>query len=455
MLPSTPTWLRYLPAILRSRLHNRLNLQKILINTSWLFADRIISMGVGLLVGVWVARYLGPEQFGLFNYVAAFVALFSAIATLGLNGIVVRDLVKEPKATNATLGTAFVLQLIGGLLAVGMAVIVIGYLRPGDALAKLMVAVLGFVMVFKATEVVKYWFESQVQSKYTVWAENAVFIVIAGIKIVLILSHAPLMAFVWAVLAEAALVALALLCVYARCGSGLRNWQVQIQRAKSLLKDSWPLILSGLAIMVYMRIDQIMLGQMLGDEAVGIYSAAVRISEVWYFVPMAIVASVFPSIIEAKKKSEALYYQRLQWLYDVMVVLALSVAVPMTFLSDWAVSLLFGQAYEQAGAVLAIHIWTAVFVGLSFSSGRWFINEGYTLLALKRNLLGLVVNVILNTYLIPLYGPKGAALATLLSYFMASYASDLFSRKTRMVFLQKTRALFLLSIIRAIVKKKK
>jgi PST family polysaccharide transporter len=230
---------------------------------------------------------------------------------------------------------------------------------------------------------------------------------------------------------------------------------VQIQRAKSLLKDSWPLILSGLAIMVYMRIDQIMLGQMLGDEAVGIYSAAVRISEVWYFVPMAIVASVFPSIIEAKKKSEALYYQRLQWLYDVMVVLALSVAVPMTFLSDWAVSLLFGQAYEQAGAVLAIHIWTAVFVGLSFSSGRWFINEGYTLLALKRNLLGLVVNVILNTYLIPLYGPKGAALATLLSYFMASYASDLFSRKTRMVFLQKTRALFLLSIIRAIVKKKK
>lgn len=455
MLPSTLTRLSYLPAILQRRLTNRPNLQKILINISWLFADRILSMSIGLLVGVWVARYLGPEQFGLFNYTSAFVALFGAIATLGLNGIVVRDLVKEPKTTNATLGTAFVMQLIGGLLACGMAVIIIGYVRPGDVQTKLMVAILGFVMVFKSTEVVKYWFESQVQSKYTVLVENAVFIVIAGIKILLIIGHAPLMTFVCLVLVEAALVAIGLLVVYVRRGNVLRNWQVQIQRAKPLLKDSWPLMLSGLAILVYMRIDQIMLGQMLGDEAVGIYSAAVRISEVWYFVPMAIVSSVFPSIIEAKKNSVTLYYQRMQWLYDVMVVLALSVAVPMTFLSNWIVSLLFGKAYEQAGAVLAIHIWTSIFVGLNFSSGRWFINEGYTLLALKRNLLGLVVNVTLNIYMIPLYGPKGAALATLLSYSMASYASDLFSRKTRGIFLQKTRALFFVSIITAIAKHKK
>lgn len=455
MAISKPVWLRYLPSILRKKLDGRPNLQKALINTSWLFVDRILRMGVGLLVGVWVARYLGPEQFGLFNYAIAFVAMFSAIATLGLNGVVLRDLVKEPEGANSILGTTFILQFIGGVVAFGLAMLVIGYVRPTDALVRLMVAVLSFVMVLKATEVVKYWFESQVESKCTVLVENAMFLVFACIKVILILNQAPLMAFVWAVLAEALLVAIALLSVYVWQDKSLSDWKVQSLRAKFLLKDSWPFIVSGLAIMGYMRIDQIMLGQMLGDEAVGIYSAAVRISEVWYFIPLAITASVFPSIIEAKKQSETLYYHRLQQLFNLTVALAFFVAISMTFLSDWIVVSLFGEAYSQSGPVLSILIWAGVFVVLNFTSGRWLINEGYNLLALKRNLMGLVVNIILNIYLIPLYQSKGAALATLFSYFIASYASDFFSRKTRKVFLQKTYALFFVSIIKALMKVKK
>ena len=207
--------------------------------------------------------------------------------------------------------------------------IAISIARPDDELAKLMVAVLGFAMVFKATEVVKYWFESQVKSKYTIWVENGVFLVLAAIRVGLILAQASLLAFVWAAFAEGLLVAVGLLWVYVWRGGVLAVWRIRYSRANALLKDSWPLIFSGLAIMVYMRIDQIMLGQMLGDKAVGIYTAAVRISEVWYFIPMAIVASVFPSIIVSEKQSEALYYQRLQKLYDLMVLLALVVAIPM------------------------------------------------------------------------------------------------------------------------------
>ncbi|WP_047537358.1 flippase [Methylotenera versatilis] len=452
MHPLRPSWLRYLPVVLRKRLGDRPNLQKAFANTGWLFLDRILRMGVGLLVGVWVARYLGPEQFGLFNYAVAFVAIFGAVATLGLNGIVLRDLVKDPQHVNTTLGTTFLLQLIGGVLAFFMAVIAIGYIRPEDAIIKLIVAVLGFGLVFKAAEVVKYWFESQVQSKYVVWVENIVFLIFSAIKIALILNQATLIHFVWMALAEIVLVSVALLGMYMWRESGLRRWKVERQRVKTLIKDSWPLLISALAIMAYTRIDQIMLGQMLGNEAVGIYSAAVRISEVWYFVPLAIIASVFPSIIEAKNTSEALYYHRLQKLFDVTVWLGLLVAIPMTFLSDWVVLLLFGEAYRQAGPVLAILIWASVFVGLGFSSGRWFVNEGHNLLALKRNLMGLTVNVLLNIYLIPLYGPKGAALATLLSCIMVSYLSDFFSQKSRVIFLQKTRALFFLSIIKATVK---
>ena len=436
----TPVWLKLLPAFLRARIEHRPNLQKALANTGWLFGDKILRMGVGLLVGVWIARYLGPEQFGLMNYAMAIVALFGAVASLGLNGIVVRDLVQQPDGVNTTLGTAFLLQFIGGLAAFCLAVIAISFARPDDDLSKMMVAVLSFVMVFKSTEVVKYWFESQVRSKYVVWVENTVFLILAVVKMGLILAQASLMAFVWAAFAEGLLVATGMLGVYAWRGGVLSVWRVRYSRAKILLKDSWPLILSGLAIMVYMRIDQIMLGQMLGDKAVGIYTAAVRISEVWYFIPMAIVASVFPSIIVAKKQSEALYYQRLQKLYDLMVLLALAVAIPMTFLSDWLVVLLFGNDYVEAGSVLALHIWTGVFVFIGLASGSWYLAENLQMLAFNRTFLGAIVNILANLLLIPKYGIVGAAIGTVLSQIAAAYLFDFFHPKTRNTFWMKTKS---------------
>lgn len=411
----TPAWLKFLPATLRTRIEHRPNLQKALTNTAWLFGDKILRMGVGLFVGVWVARYLGPEQFGLMNYAMAIVALFGAIGSLGLNGIVVRDLVREEETANVTLGTAFLLQAIGGLIAFALSVIAISYARSDNNLAKLMVVVLGFVTVFKSTEVVKYWFESQVKSKYVVWVENGVFVILAIVKVGLILAQAPLMAFVWAAFAEGALAAVGLLGVYAWRGGVLSAWHIRYGRAKELLKDGWPLILSGLAVMVYMRIDQVMLGQMQGDGAVGIYTAAVRISEVWYFIPMSIIASVFPAIIEAKKQSESLYYQRLQKLYDLMVLIAITVALPMTFLAKWIVVLLFGQDYAQAGSVLSIHIWASVFVFFSSAWAKSVLIEGRQMLFLLFDAFSVSINIILNVALIPAYGPIGAAVATSLS----------------------------------------
>lgn len=396
-----------------------------------------------MLVGVWVARYLGPEQFGLFNYATAFVALFSSIATLGLNRIVVLDLIKDPGAANATLGTAFLLQIMGGLLAFSLAVFAISFARPDNSLVKLMVAVLSLTMLFKATEVVIYWFESQVQSKYTVWIQNGAFLIFCVVKIALIIIKASVMAFVWAILIEGLFVAVGLLGMYAWRGGSFVAWRGNYRRSRALLKDSWPLILSGIAIMVYMRVDQIMLGQMLGDEAVGLYSAAVRISEVWYFIPPAIMASVFPLIIEAKKKSEALYYLHLQKIYDIMVLLALAVAIPMTFLSDWVITLFYGASYLKSGAVLAIHIWTSVFVFLGITSGSWYLAENLQIYSFYRTVLGGVVNVAVNLLLIPRHGVLGAAVGTLIAQIVAAYLFDLIDVKTRITFWMKTKSLLL------------
>ncbi|MCP4953672.1 MAG: flippase [Proteobacteria bacterium] len=435
-----------IPQFIHRRIAHRPNLLKIVDNIGWLFLDRILRMGTGLFVGVWLARYLGPEQFGLFNFAAAFVGLFGAIAGLGLQGIVVRDIVRNTAGKEETLGTAAVLQFIAGLLAYGLIIGTIFWLRPDDVMAKVLVAILGSTMLFKASEVAIYWFESQVLSKYIVWVQNGSFLVFAAIKVVLILNEAPLTAFAWTTMAEAFLVGLLMLIMLGLRGPKLRKLCFTVSRVKTLLRDSWPLLLSGIAIMIYMKIDQIMLGQMLGYEAVGIYSAAVRISEVWYFIPMMIVASVFPAILEAKKISEAQYYQRLQQLYDLMVWLSVGIALPMTFLSTFVVTLLFGEPFAESGAVLAIHIWAGVFVFLGVASGKWFLAENRQVLSFQRTALGAAVNVLLNFLLIPNFGYIGAAVSTVISQAMAALLFDAVQPVTRGMFLMKIKSMNLLRL---------
>jgi len=183
-----------------------------------------------------------------------------------------------------------------------------------------------------------------------------------------------------------------------------------------LLKESWPLLLSGLAITFYMRIDQVMLGEMLGEHDVGIYSAALRLSEVWYVIPMVIVSSVMPSFTEARAHSEELYYQRLQKLFTYLVRIAYLVAIPMTIIATPLITLLFGTQYSSAGPVLAVHIWAALFVFLGVARRIYSINEGLNIPVMFGTISGALINVLLNIILIPRYGALGAAIATIFSY---------------------------------------
>jgi O-antigen/teichoic acid export membrane protein len=170
-------WTRFLPAAARRRIEGRLYLQNVIRNTGWQFGDSILRMGVGLIVGIWIARYLGPEQFGLFSYALAFVALFSGLATLGLDDIIVREIVRDPACKDVILGSAFLMKVVGGALSFVVATGTISLLRPTDGLSQWMVGIVAAGAVFQAFNIIEFWFHSQVQAKYSVLAKNVAFIV--------------------------------------------------------------------------------------------------------------------------------------------------------------------------------------------------------------------------------------------------------------------------------------
>ena len=440
----TAIWVRYLPDFIRNQLAGRDNLRKLIGNTGWLFADRVLRMAIGLVVSVWVARYLGPDQFGLLNYALAFVALFSFLVTFGLDGIVVRDLVQDPARGNEILGTAFIIKLAGAFLSIVASIIAIRLLQPLDSHVHVLVAIIAAGAAFQALDVIDFWFQARVEARFVVYARGTAFLIASIAKVVMIATEAPLIAFAWVVSLEMLFSALGLMLTYRTTGQRLSLWTANLQRIRRTLNDCWPIALAGVAVVVYMRIDQVMLGQMLGNEAVGVYSAAARISEVWYFIPTAIVVSVTPALIEAKKLSTSLYYIRLAQLFRLMSGIAIVIAISLTFAAGYVADLLYGDAYEGVGTILAIHIWAALFVFLGVAQSPWSINEGLTRIALVRTVLGAIANVVLNLLLIPRYGPVGAAIATTISYALSAVILNAFSSSTRRIFVLQLKSMLLI-----------
>ena len=384
-------------------------------NTSWMFGEQILRMLSGLLVGIWVARYLGPEQFGVFSYAIAFVSIFGSVAKLGLDGILVRDLINEPEKRDVYLGTAFWLKLAGAfamLLILAFSTI----FTSNDHTTNLYIFIIASGIIFQSFEVIDFYFQSKVLSKFVSLCKITQLVLSSILKVYFVLTGADLLWFVIVSLIDQASLAIALYIAYRYQRLSGFYKQFDINTAIKLLKDSWPLILSGLAVSVYMRLDQIMIKEMIDSKEVGFYSAAIRLSEVWYFIPVIITNSLFPAIVGARKISEKLYYSRLQGLYCLMVWMAIMIALPMTFLSHSLVIFLYGKAYTAAGHVLMIHIWGGIFVFFGTAWSRWMVNEGNQATMLKLHLLSFVSNIILNLILIPKYGAIGAALATCLSY---------------------------------------
>lgn len=416
-------------------------LKRYLFNTGWLFAGKLFRMAFSMLVGIWVARYLGVTYYGMLSYGIAFAMLFRPVALFQLEGICVREIVKSPKEMPSILGSAFALSLISGMLSLALVITLIMMLRPDEPMYLAIVSIVGSGLVFLSFEVFDYWFRAHVNSKPVVISRTLVISLSASAKVAGILAQAPLLFFAWINLGEVILMALALVLVFKRSGQHVGRLRIRLTWIKRLFKDAWPLALAGVAATIYLRIDTIMIGEMLGPHDVGIYSAAVKLCEAWYFLPISIMSSLYPAVVRAIEKNGADTNKKMQQIYNLMVIMGYVAAVTTTLLAENLVTFLFGREYQQAADILIVNTWSAMFINIAMAKAAWLKAMNFTKIHFASTLAGAFVNVILNIVLIQHYGVIGAAWATVLSYSIESYLILFVFKRTRRQAVMITRAL--------------
>lgn len=418
---------------------NRSGFQKYLKNTSWMFGARIITMGISFLAIIYIARNLGPANFGQLSYAVGLIGLFGFISSLGVDGILYRDLIKNREKRQTLLGTAFFIKLCAGTLATTASILFAIFIAKDDV-SKILIFILSGTFILNAFQIIPFDFQSRALSKYPSIVAVTVAVILNLLKILAIATGKGVVYLAFILLLESLLYAIFYLFIYEKkTEDTIFSWKFNKQYAISLLKDSSPLIALSAFSVIYARIDQVLIKHMIDASSVGLYDSAVRISEVWSFIPGIIVAALYPAIVNAKKTSEKVYNERLGRLGIFLFALAVTVAIPVTLLAPYIMNLLYGDAFMGGSIVLQIYIWAGVGMSLGILISQYLVTENCRKILFLVAFVPMVCNVILNLFWIPTYGIAGAAYATLISYSLIPLSSLLFKEtRNRMIAIYKS-----------------
>ena len=395
--------------------------QRYLKNTSWLTMGQFFSLAMSFVVGILIMRYLGPGNYGTLSYSLSFAGLFSVIAGIGIDGILQRELIKNPENENALLGTSCIIKFFTGLLAWLIATVAI-YVTSNDFTHIIIVSLFSLTFIIQSFNVIDSLFRSEVKARYGVIAQMVATLISALFKVAVVFFHLGFLWIVVAYVADVLIFNLALVVFLGFKNKKVQNWKFDGRLAINMTRDSWPLALSATSALILMKIDQVMIGQMMNSVQVGIYAAAARLTEIWYFIPTVIGVSLFPAIVNAKKISAVIYFERLKKMYLVIFLLAIGVAIFMTAFSGLIIKILLGNDYIGSGKILGVYIWSNVGMFCMYVLNYQLIAEHKSKLLFLINLIAAVLNVLLNLWLIPALGVIGAAYATLISCLL--YTSD-------------------------------
>ncbi|MES9993374.1 MAG: flippase [Candidatus Thiodiazotropha sp.] len=411
-------------------------------NTLWILGERTLTMSLAFAVSIVVSRYLGPERYGILSYAISFTTIFAIAGHLGLSGLVIKDIVKYPEKSNETLGTVFALKYAGILIGFCILLLFTFSTEVGGSKEFWVLLIVSLTIIFQPFEIFNYWFSAKIQGKYIFFSKITAITIASIIKVILVLASAGLIYFALTNVLLAFISATLYLIFFHKLGNApIFSWIVSISRGKDLLSQGWMVFLGSIFAVIYLKVDQVMLRWLVDNESVGIYAIAANLSEAWYFIPTAIVTSLFPKLIQLREKNEKQYLKRFQQLFDFLFALACIVAIIISMFAQPLILLLYGSEYTQSAAILVIHIWAGLFIFMRSALSRWIIIENALVFSLITQGMGAFMNILLNLLLIPLYSGKGAAFATLISYAVASYISLLFYRRSRPIFWMMTRAI--------------
>ncbi len=433
-----------------TRLHLSETKQKVVRNLFWAVTGKVVTLLGSLLVGIFVARYLGPEQYGLMNYVVSFVALFQVFASFGLNSIEIREESKYRGTgekgrvpcveVNTILGTAFGLKLIFAGITM-LLVILTAWLFEADTFTKWMITLYSLSMIMNTFGVIRNYFTSIVWNEYIVKTEISRTIIGALIKVVLLLLHAPLAWFIAASLFDTVLIAGGYLLSYRKQIASPRLWTFDLPTAKYLIKESFPLLLSGAALVVYQKIDQVMIGNMIDKANVGFFSVASAFVSVLMFVPITITDTYMPIIAKAWHADREQYRIQNQKFMNLTVWCTIICAALVSLLSYPLVRYTYGEQYLASVPILQVLSFKVVSVAFSSVAGKMIVAEGLQKWTIIRDLVGSVVCVVLNYLLLPRFGVIAAAWIAIVSNLAAGYFSSIFIPAYRHTFVCQTRCL--------------
>lgn len=409
---------KLLPTWIYERVIGRWNvdgLKRYTSNTFWALLARTINTLVSFLVTIYLVRYLGPENYGNLSYAISFIGLFGIIATLGIDNVLYRDLVKYPAQRNTYLGTAFVIRLLSGVVAALTAGIV-GFLANQDDVSKLVILVLAGTFIFNAFSIITNEFQANVAQKYPSFVTIVVVFILNALKLGVIFLGEGVLYFALILLLEPILYAILFSYIRVRHYGSFKTWRFDGSIAKKLIHDSWPFIFTAVFMALYSRIDQIMLKHLVDSAAVGIYDAALRIAESWLFIPAIITSSLFPAIVNAKMHSVREYRTRLLTLTIIFAIGAACIALPLSMFAEPIMLLLYGDAFAGSAIVFAVYVWVGVWAVISIVTHHFLIVENLRKSIFFFTVGTALLNTALNIVLIPAYGPAGAAWSTFISY---------------------------------------
>jgi len=388
-------------------------------------------MLVTFLVGIFTARYLGPSGYGVINYVASYVALFTAVSSLGLNGIIVNELVKDKDKGNEgkIIGTALIMRLVSSCISMFAVVFILYLLKPNDKVIFTVAILQSMALLFSIFDTIDYWYQSQLRSKVTTLLSMIAYTTAAVYKVIILVLDKSIEWFAFSATLDALLVGIFLFISYfANHGKKL---EFSFKYGRYMLKQGYHFMIAAVMATIYAQVDKVMIGQMLGTKQVGLYSVAIVICGLWSFVPASVIASVSPIIMSNKQNNEALYVKRLKQTYTGIIWSSILYATFVTIFSKYIIMILYGAQYAGANGPLIIAVWYCAFAYIGAIKNIWLLCEGLQKYELIFTSVGASMNILVNYLLIPIWGINGAAIATLLTQCLTNFIMPTLFKKTR------------------------